>query len=85
MDVAANLPADAQAAEPSQVGECSLSEPALGAECGAMLRAPAGDKWLPAEIPDEAAVLVVVVAAVAPYHVRAVPGPASLARTGGIA
>lgn len=44
---------------------------------------PAGDKWLPAEIPDEAAVLVVVVAAVAPYHVRAVPSTASLARTGG--
>lgn len=40
---------------------------------------PAGDKRLYTEIPDEAAVLVVVVAAVAQHHVRAVPGPASLA------
>ncbi len=35
-----------------------------------------------AEIPDRAAVLVVVVAAVGRHHVRTAPGPASLAAHG---
>jgi hypothetical protein len=51
----------------------------VGAESGAVLGAPAGDDRLHAETQDQAAVLVVVVAAVAQHHVRAAPGPASLA------
>lgn len=75
MDVVADLPADPQAAEPVQVGECSLHDPALRAQARAVLGAPAGDQRLHAEIPDEAAVLVVVVAAVAQHHVRRRPLP----------
>jgi hypothetical protein len=37
MNVVADLPADAQAAEPVQVGERALHDPALGAESGAVL------------------------------------------------
>lgn len=43
-----------------------------------MLGATPSDQRLHAEIPDEAAVLVVVVAAVTQHHVRAAPGPAAL-------
>jgi hypothetical protein len=57
----------------------AFHDPASGAEPGAVLGAPAGDDRLHAEIPDQAAVPVVVVAAVAQHHVRASPWPASLA------
>ena len=83
MDVVAYLPADPQAAEPVQVGERAFHDPALGAESGAVFGAPAGDDRLHAEIPDQAAVLVVVVVAVAQHHVRAAPGRPRLPRTGG--
>lgn len=79
MDVVADLPADAQAAEPVQVGEGALYDPALGAQTGAVLGTAPGDHGLHAEVRDEAAVLVVVVAAVTQHHVRAAPGPAALA------
>lgn len=64
VDVVAYLPADPQAAEPVQVGERALHDPALGAQAGAMLGAASCDQRLHAEVPDETAVLVVVVAAV---------------------
>jgi hypothetical protein len=41
VDVVAYLPADPQAAEPVQVGERAFHDPALGAESGAVLGAPA--------------------------------------------
>lgn len=44
-----------------------------------MFGAPPGDLRLHSEVPKQTAVLVVVVAAVAEYHVRAAPGPAALA------
>lgn len=55
------------------------TDPALGAQTGAVLGAPAVDQRLHTEIPDRAAVLVMVVAAVAQHHVRAAPGPTALA------
>lgn len=79
MDVVAGLPADPQAAEPVQVGERTLHGPALGAQSGAVLGAASGDHRLHAEGPDEAVVLVVVVATVTEHGVRAAPGPATLA------
>ncbi|WP_199812809.1 hypothetical protein [Streptomyces sp. NRRL S-1813] len=50
------------------MGECSFDDPALGAESEATLRAPAGGMRLHAEVPDEVAVLVVVVAVLGPDH-----------------
>ncbi|GGW96174.1 hypothetical protein GCM10010297_17560 [Streptomyces malachitofuscus] len=60
-------------------GGLAHPDPALGAQAGAVLDAAAGDEWFHAEVPDEAAVLVVVVSAVRQDHVRAAPGPAALA------
>lgn len=79
MDVVADLPADPQTAEPVQVGERALHNPALPAEAGPMLAATAGYQRLHAEVPDETAVLVVVVAAVTQHHIGAAAGPAPLA------
>ncbi|GAA3482947.1 hypothetical protein GCM10018966_093740 [Streptomyces yanii] len=42
MDVVAYLPADPQAAQPVQVGERALHDPALGAKAGAVLGTAAG-------------------------------------------
>lgn len=61
MDVVADLPADPQSAKSVQVSERALYSPALLAQAGAALGATAGDQRLHAEIPDEKAVLVMVV------------------------
>ena len=79
MDVIADLPADAQAAEPVQMGEGAFHNPALSAEPGAVLGASAGDERLHTEAPDQATVLVMVVAAVTEHDVGAAPGSAALA------
>lgn len=80
--VIADLPADAQASEPVRVGEGAFHDPVLSAESGAVLGASAGDERLHAEVPDQAAVLVVVVAAVAEHGVGPAPEPAALAANG---
>lgn len=86
MDVVADLPADPQAAEPVQVSEGALDNPALSAESGAVFSATSCEQWLHAERADEAAVLVVVVAAVTEHDVGAAPRSATLApQTGGTA
>lgn len=82
MDVIADLPADAQAAEPVQVSEGAFHNPALSAEPGTVLDASAGDERLHTEAPDQAAVLVVVIAAVTEHDVGSAPGPAALAPNG---
>lgn len=46
------------------MGERALHDPALGAQAGTVLGAPAGDQRLHAEVPDEPTVLVVIVATV---------------------
>lgn len=79
MDVVADLPADPQAAEPVQVGEGALDNPALSAESGAVFSTTSRDQWLHAERADEAAVLVVAVAAVTEHDVGAATRSATLA------
>lgn len=66
----ADLLADPQATEPVQVSERTLHDPALSAELGTVLGAAPGDQRLHAEVPNQPAVLVVVVAAVTQHHVR---------------
>lgn len=62
-----------------QVGKRALHASAVGAQAGAVLDTPAGDQRLHTETPAQSAVLVVVVATIAHHHVRAEPGPPSLA------
>jgi hypothetical protein len=79
VDVGADLPADAQTAEPVQQGEALLNDPAVDAQPGAMLRAPAGDHRLDPGSPDLLAVFVVVIAAVSVYRIRPLPRRAAAA------
>lgn len=62
-----------------KMGEGALDTPALGAESRAVCGAASSDQWLHADRADEAAVFVVVVAAVTDHEVGATPGPAALA------
>ncbi len=87
VDVVADLPADPRTAKPVQVpvqvGERAFRGTALGAPSGAVPGAASGDQRLHVEGADEAAVLVVVVAAVTEHDVRAAPGRPRVPRTGG--
>lgn len=65
-----------------QVSEGTLDNPALSAESGAMFAAASRDQWLHAERAHEAAVFVVVVAAVTEHDIGAAPGPTALAPHG---
>ncbi|GGT00653.1 hypothetical protein GCM10010259_14050 [Streptomyces daghestanicus] len=78
MDAVAYRPADPQATGPVQMGERPLHGPALGVRAGAVPGAAASDQRFHTEIPDQAAVLVVVVATVAQHRTRAAPRPATL-------
>lgn len=67
MDVVADLPADAQAAEPVQKGDGLLDDPASGAESGAVADAASGDDR---GDPPGSQVLAVAVVVVAPVGVE---------------
>ncbi|GLY74620.1 hypothetical protein Airi01_028870 [Actinoallomurus iriomotensis] len=60
-----------------QVSEGTFHDPALGAGSGAVLGAASSDHWLHSEVPDEAAVFVVIVAAVAERQIGAASRPAA--------
>ena len=75
MDVVAAVGADEKAAVAVEPGEGAFDDPAVAAESGAVLGLAASDDRFDAALPDEAAVLVVVVAAVGDQH----PRPASWA------
>ncbi len=62
MDAVAATGADQQSAVVMQPGEGALDDPAVAAEPGAVLGLAPGDERLDATLPDESAVLVVVVA-----------------------
>lgn len=69
MDRGVAFVAGSQPAEVVQVREAALDDPALAAQSGAVLDAAAGDHRLDAPCPEQAAVLVMVVAAVGEYEV----------------
>jgi hypothetical protein len=64
VDVVAAVGADEEATVVVEPGEGALDDPAVAAETGAVRRLTASDHGFDAALPDEAAVLVVVVAAV---------------------
>ena len=79
MDVVAAVGADEESATVMEPGEGALDDPAVGAEAGAVLGLAAGDHGFDAAAPDEAAVLVVVVAAVGDQGGRPASGAAETA------
>jgi hypothetical protein len=82
VDVVAAVGADEEAAALVEPGEGALDDPAVVAEPGAMLGLAPGDHRFDAALPDEAAVLVVVVAAVGEQRLGPSPGPADSAADG---
>jgi len=62
-----------------QVREAALHDPALAAQAGAMRDASASDDGLDAALPEQPAVLVVVVAAIGEHDVGLLARPADLA------
>lgn len=64
MDVVASLPADAETSEAVEPGDRALDNPAMNSEARTVGDAAAGDDGFDALSPDQAAVFVVVVAAV---------------------
>jgi hypothetical protein len=64
------------AGSPVEPGEGAFDDPAVAAEASAVLGLAAGDHRLDAALPDEAAVLVVVVAAVGEQRLRSSSRPA---------
>ena len=73
MDVVAAVGADQESAAVVEPGEGALDDPAVTSEAGAVFGLAAGDDRFHASLPDEAAVLVVVIAAVGEQR----PGPSS--------
>jgi hypothetical protein len=82
VDVVAAVGADEQSAAVVEPGEGALDDPALPAKAGSVLGLAPGDDWFDAELPDEAAVLVVVVAAVGDQDPRATAWPPDTATHG---
>ncbi len=79
MDVVADLSAETHAAERVQASEGPFHDPALRAKAGAVPGPAPGDLRCHAQSPDQAAVRVVAVAAVAEHGVGVAPGPAAFA------
>jgi len=76
VDLVAAVGADEEPASVVQPGEGALDDPALLAEPRAVLGLAAGDDRLDPALPDQAAVLVVVVAAVGEQRPRFLTRPA---------
>ena len=82
MDVVAAVGADQEAAAVVEPGEGALDDPAVAAESGAVLGLATSDDRFDAALPDEPAVLVVVVAAVGNQGARSASRPADAAADG---
>ena len=70
VDVVASFPADAETPEAVEPGDRALYNPAMNTEAGAVRDAAPGDHRFDALSPDQAAVLVVVIATVPEQDVR---------------
>lgn len=70
VDVVASFPSNAETSEAVEPGDRALDNPAMNPEAGAVRYSAAGDDWFDALRPDQAAVLVVVIAAVPKQDVR---------------
>jgi len=79
VDVVADFPADAQAAESVDPGVRALYHPAMNAQARAVGHAAAGDERLDATLPQQTPVFVMVVAAVGKHLRGSVSRSASLA------
>jgi hypothetical protein len=79
VDVGAAVVADEQALEVVEPGEAALDDPAVAAEPGAVSGLAARDHRFDPSLPELAAVLVVVVAAVGNQLVRAAAWPTAAA------
>lgn len=82
MDVVASVGADEELAAVVQPGEGAFDDPAVAAESAAVLGLAAGDDRFDAALPDEAAVFVVVVAAVGEQCLGSVAWPADATADG---
>jgi hypothetical protein len=83
VDVVASFPSDPEPAEAVEPGDRPLDNPAVDSEAGSVWGAAAGDHWFDAQRPDQAAVFVVVVAAVSEEAVGSVAWPSDQAGDGG--
>ena len=79
MESGVALVAGSQAAEVVQVREAALDDPALGAQSGAVVAAAARDHGFDAALPEQPAVLVVVIATIGQDQVGLLARPAAFA------
>ena len=82
MDVVAAVGAYEQSAAGAQPGESALDDPAVAAESGTVLGLATCDHRFDAALPEEAAVLVVVVAAVGNQRLGTLPWSADASADG---
>jgi len=82
VDVVAAVGSDEEAAAVVEPGEGAFDDPALTAKAGSVFGVAARDDRFHAELPDQAAVLVVVVAAVGDQRPRPAAWPAGPAPDG---
>jgi hypothetical protein len=82
VDVVASVCADEEAAAVVKPREGALDDPALASKAGAVAALAAGDHRFDPALPDEAAVLVVVVAAVGEQRFGPSPRPADSSADG---
>jgi hypothetical protein len=76
VDVGAAVVADEESLELVEPGEGAFDNPAVASEAGAVAGVASGDLGFDAALPEEAAVFVVVVAAVSAHPVGAAAGTA---------
>ena len=82
MGFVAAVGTEEQSASVVQPGEGAFDDPAVAAEPGAVLGLAPGDHGFDAALPEQAAVLVVVVAAVGDQRPRSASWPADAAADG---